>query len=103
LARIEAVEVVDTWNSFLSASKRRRDGWWLKKHRDLLQQLRRDWAPWDGESRRSFAFLGQPRLVFNPPINKDLLQKGKGFLSRRTFSFDELFEAWGKSSSAKIR
>jgi hypothetical protein len=45
----------------------------------------------------------QPRLVFNPPISKDLLQKGKGYLSRRTFSFDELFDAWGKSSSVKFQ
>lgn len=103
LAKIEAVEVVDTWSSFLAASKRQRDGWWLKKHHDLLRELRSHWGNWHANKRRSIAFLSEPRLVFNPPINKDLLQKGKGFLSRRTFSFDELFEAWSKSSSAKIK
>ena len=103
LAKIEAVEVVDTWASFLAAAKRQRGGWWLKKHKDLLKQLRRDWTSWDTKNQRSFAFLSTPRLVFNPPINKDLLQKGKGWLSKNEFSFDELFEAWGKSSSAKIK
>jgi len=40
--------------------------------------------------------LGAPRLVFNPPVKKGNLQKGTGWLSRRFFSFDELFAAWGK-------
>jgi hypothetical protein len=103
LAKIEAVEVVDTWKSFLAAARKVRGGWWLNKHHDLLRQLRRGWGDWDEKNQRSFAFLATPRLVFNPPINKDLLQKGKGWLSRRTFSFDELFAAWGKSASARIR
>ena len=46
-------------------------------------------------SQAGFLFLSKPRLVFNPPVLKDNLQKGKGWLSKRTFSFDELFEAWG--------
>jgi hypothetical protein len=41
-------------------------------------------------------FLETPRLVFNPAIKKTNLQSGSGWLSRRTFSFDELFQAWGK-------
>lgn len=103
VAKIEAIEVVDTWDSFISAAKRQRKGWWVKKHQDALDKLRLQWKDWDENNRRSIAFLGVPRLVFNPPINKELLQKGKGWLSRRTFSFDELFEAWSKSSSVKIK
>lgn len=103
VAKIEAVEVTDTWESFLEAARKQRGGSWLNKHHRLLQELRRKWGHWNVERQRSFAFLSKPRLVFNPPINKDLLQKGRGFLSRRTFAFDELFEAWGKSSSAKIK
>jgi hypothetical protein len=40
--------------------------------------------------------LGESRLVFNPPVWKENLQSGKGFLSRRFFSFDELLEACGR-------
>ncbi|OGR86174.1 MAG: hypothetical protein A2021_06040 [Elusimicrobia bacterium GWF2_52_66] len=103
LAKIKGIEVVDTWASFIAAAKRQRGGWWWKKHKNILSELRPHWGSWNERSQRSIAFLGTPRLVFNPPINKDLLQKGKGFLSRRTFAFDELFEAWSKSSSARIR
>ena len=103
VAKIEAVEVVDTWPSFIAAAKRQQSGWWVKKHKRVLLEMRQRWGYWNERHQRNFAFLGTPRLVFNPPINKDLLQKGKGFLSRRTFSFDELFEAWSKSSLARIR
>jgi hypothetical protein len=103
VAKIESLEVVDTWKSFLFAAKRQRGAAWINKHQEILGTLRRSWKIWDKENRRNIAFLGTPRLVFNPAINKDLLQKGKGFLSRRTFSFDELFEAWSKSSSARMR
>ena len=103
VAKIESIEVVDTWKSFLSAAGRTRGLAWIKKHQEILNTLRRNWRVWDKDHRRNIAFLGTPRLVFNPAINKDLLQKGKGYLSRRTFSFDELFEAWSKSSSARIR
>jgi hypothetical protein len=43
--------------------------------------------------------LGEPRLVFNPSIRKERLQKGKGWLSRRFFSFDELFAARGMNGA----
>lgn len=103
VAKIEALETVDTWQSFLAAAKRQRGSRWLKKHRVILKQLRNAWGSWNEKNPRNFAFLATPRLAFNPPINKDLLQKGKGWLSRRTFSFDELFDAWGRSGSAKIK
>jgi hypothetical protein len=101
VSRIEAVEVTDTWQSFEAAATRQRGRRWLRKHRDLLQRLRSGWT-WNSRTQRSIAFLGTPRLVFNPPINKNLLQKGRGWLSRRTFTFDEMFDAWSKSGTAKI-
>jgi len=54
-------------------------------------EIRHDWV----DCRRSFLFLDEPRLVFNPPIKKEKLQEGKGWLSKRVFSFDAFFEAWG--------
>ena len=101
VSRIEAVEVTTTWRSFLTAATRQRGRWWLRKHHEMLRGLPTAWK-WNLQTQRTIAFLGMPRLVFNPPINKNLLQKGRGWLSRRTFTFDELFEAWGKSGTAKI-
>ena len=66
--------------------------WWNSYH-EIMQSLRREWTPWN--IQHSFLLLGEPRLVFNPPIRKENLQSGKGWLSRRFFSFDELFAAWG--------
>jgi hypothetical protein len=104
VAKIEAIETTTDWHSYRDVVSKHRGKLWMKKHKELLDALHRhkDWS-WKKEDRRTIAFLGTPRLVFNPPVNKDLLQKGKGFLSRNTFSFDELFNAWGKSSSARIR
>jgi len=46
--------------------------------------------------------MGKPRLVFAPPIKKECLVAGTGFLSKRFFSFDELFAAWeGKNLNLK--
>jgi hypothetical protein len=42
--------------------------------------------------------LGQPRLVFNPPIGKKYLQPGSGFLIKHFFFFDDLFKAWQRQS-----
>ena len=94
IARIEAVEVVASWEQLLEVAKDHRGGQWLNKHRSYLEGIHKKWH-W-GKQRRSFLFLGEPRLIFNPPVKKDNLQKGKGFLSKRTFSFDQLFEAWNK-------
>lgn len=100
VAKIEAVEVVDSWKLFRQAIKKRRGGHWLnssgKVIAPLQQQLRKSKEQW------TMLFLSEPRLVFNPPINKSLLQKGTGYLSRREFSFDKLFEAWARSSSVRL-
>lgn len=37
--------------------------------------------------------LNKPHLLFNPPIQKDKLQEGSGWLSKQYFSFEDFFEA----------
>ena len=92
IATIERVEVVETWKELLQITREVRSKQWLTSHMHLLEPLHRNW---NWPRKRSFLFFSKPRLVFNPPVLKDNLQKGKGWLSKRTFSFDELFEAWG--------
>jgi len=93
IAGIERVEVVEKWKDFLQVVREVRGKQWLNGHTSLLQPLRRgsDWR----DTKRNFLFLSKPRLVFNPPVLKEKLQKGKGFLNKRSFSFDAFFEAWG--------
>jgi hypothetical protein len=92
IASIEGVEVGETWSDLLEAVKEVRGKNWLNGHMQFLQPLHRDW---EWPMKRSFLFLSRPRLVFHPPVPKDALQKGSGWLSKRSFSFDTLFEAWG--------
>lgn len=101
IAKIEAIAVTETWKNLIDAAKKYRGGQWLNQNFNLIRPLHSAWK-WKGQ-QRTFLFLSTPRLVFNPPINKDLLQRGKGWLSRHFFSFDELFEAWGRSGSAKVQ
>jgi hypothetical protein len=93
VARIECVEVIETWKELLQAVREVRGKQWQNGHMFLLEPLRRGWD-W-GDYKRNFLFLSTPRLVFNPPVLKEELQKGKGWLSKRFFSFDTLFAAWG--------
>jgi hypothetical protein len=92
IASIEQVEVGETWEELLQITREIRGKQWLNGHMHLLEPLHQNWK-WP--HKRSFLFLSKPRLVFNPPVLKESLQKGKGWLSKRTFSFDKLFEAWG--------
>jgi len=96
VARIEQIEVADTWQDFFSAVKRVRGKTWWNTYKEVIEPLHTvpNWD-WSGERKSSFLFLAKPRLVFNPPVNKERLQKGKGWLSKRVFSFDELFQGWG--------
>jgi len=91
VAKIETVEVVESFQELCYTSGQIRGKNWLKKNSTLLQPVKN----WDWSKRKSFLFLDHPRLVFNPPIYKGNLQKGSGWLSKRVFSFDEFFEAWG--------
>jgi hypothetical protein len=95
VARIETVGNATTWNDFRELMRSERGGTWWNRHQIVLKNLRQRWS-WNKGQHRSFLLLDEPRLVFNPPIRKEKLQKGKGWLSRRFFAFDELFEAWGK-------
>ena len=96
IARIEHVEVVETWQDLVDAIISIRGKHWWKSHAAIINPIRAnpDWN-WSSGKKRSFIFLSTPRLVFNPPVLKDNLQKGKGWLSKRFLSFDELFKAWG--------
>ncbi len=94
IARIETVEVVETWNNFLRTVAALRGKAWLNRKNDLLAPIHKT-REWKKGRRRYVLFLSSPRLVFNPPVKKENLQKGKGWLSKRFLSFDELFKAWG--------
>ena len=93
IARIECVEVIETWKEFIQVVREIRGKQWLNSHMDLIQPLKNAWG-WEGE-KRNVIFLETPRLVFNPPVLKENLQKGSGWLSKQYFSFDTLFSAWG--------
>ena len=93
VASIERVEVVETWKDLLNVVREVRGKQWLNSHTFLLEPVHRGWD-WRA-TKRNILFLSVPRLVFNPPVRKEELQKGKGWLSKRVFSFDNLFAAWG--------
>ena len=91
VAKIETVEVVESFRQLCDTAGQIRGKNWLKKHLAMLETVKN----WDWTKRKSFLFLDSPRLVFNPPIYKGNLQEGSGWLSKRVFSFDEFFQAWG--------
>ena len=94
IARIEQVVVIETWRELADAVIGVRGKHWWNSHLPEMNPLQTQWD-WRGREKRSFLFLSTPRLVFNPPVQKEKLQKGKGWLSKRFLSFDELFHAWG--------
>lgn len=94
IAQIETQEVVETWKDWQAVMAAVRGKAWLKRHTARIAPLHKRWNWTDGK-KRTFLFLGEPRLVFNPPVLKENLQKGKGWLSKRFLSFDTLFAAWG--------
>jgi len=91
VARVESVGYATTWRelSDLLASERGRV--WLNRHKALLSAFR---AEWEWPRNRCFLLLGAPQLAFNPPVRKERLQTGKGWLSKNFFTFDEFFRAW---------
>ena len=95
VARVEHVFLATTWKEFNDGVCEYRGKQWWNTHSRLMQDVHRTWK-WTKGEQRSFLLLGQPRLAFNPPVRKERLQKGKGWLSRRFFSFDDLFAAWGR-------
>ena len=94
ITRIISVGNSTTWQTFKDLLSEERGAVWLKQHQAVLKELRSEWS-WNKSTLRSILILDTPRLVFNPPVHKENLQKGKGWLSKRFLSFDELFAAWG--------
>ncbi len=92
IASVERIEVVETWHDLVDAAQQERGSQWYKTHKSFIEPVR-SWQ-WKG-IKRTVLFLAMPRLVFNPPVLKENLQKGSGWLSKRFLSFDELFQAWG--------
>lgn len=96
VARIEEVIYAEGWAEFEREVCERRGRVWWNSHSELMNLLhsRKEWR-WSECLPFTFLLLGEPRLAFNPPVKKERLQKGKGWLSRRFLSFDDLFAAWG--------
>lgn len=96
IGRIEEVIYAENWIEFKNGICAKRSKTWWNSHEPLMKELRdvKSWR-WTHTTPRNFLLLGEPRLAFNPPVRKERLQKGKGWLSRRFFSFDDLFAAWG--------
>jgi hypothetical protein len=90
LSKIETVEQGASWQDFTNLMRAKRGAAWAKRHDELLREMRREW---DWSSHYTFLLLGTPRLVFNPPVRKQNLQGGSGWLSKNFLSFDELFAA----------
>ena len=95
VARIEHVFAATKWNEYKDGVCEYRGKQWWNSHDELMRRLHSQWD-WNKNWQRSFLLLGEPRLVFNPPVSKEYLQDGKGWLNRRFFSFDDLFMAWGR-------
>ncbi len=90
IAKIEDIEITATWDDIKQAIIRHRGQAWFKKNRYLLDQVK--WTK--KREKRSMLFLDEPQLVFNPPVRKENLQKGHGWLSRHYLSFNQLFKGW---------
>jgi hypothetical protein len=99
VARVEQVFPATTWKEFTDGVCEHRGRQWWNRHqiRKVMQNLHSEWN-WNKKTRRSFLLLGEPRLVFNPPVRKENLRrdKSKVFFIPRLLSFDELFAAWGQ-------
>jgi hypothetical protein len=93
VARIVHVEVVEGWTDLQRVLREYGDPKLKAAYRRYEESLK-DGVSSGGDFPRSVLFLGEPRLVFNPPIRKKSLQAGSGWLSKWFYSFDDLFKAW---------
>jgi hypothetical protein len=89
VARIEKVEVVESWLEIRAALMDHHGKTWFKKHQGIFKSV--SWLK--QRKKRSLVITSPPQLVFHPPVRKETLQKGSGWLSRNFLSFQELFEA----------
>lgn len=93
VARIENVATIEMYDDLVRAVKAERGTVWWKNNKHLFDRLKSEWT-WKKGNKRHVLWLGTPRLVFNPPVKKGNLQVGSGWLSKRSFTFDELFAGW---------
>jgi len=61
---------------------------------DKLKEIKSD-SKYNENEPHTLLLLNKPRLLFNPPIDKNLLQDGTGWLSKNYYEFEELFESAG--------
>ena len=92
VAQIKTIEIAEYSKDVKNIIKKDRGKRWLNKNMNLVQPILDEWS-WTNV-RRNFLFLDEPRLVFNPAVKKEVLQKTTGRLSRNYYTFDELFKAW---------
>lgn len=90
IAKIEDIEIVETWKDLKRAIVHQRGRSWLKKNNYIINNI--SWLR--RRKKRSVLFLDEPQLVFNPPVRKENLQSGSGWLSKHFLSFNILFKAW---------
>lgn len=93
VAQIEDMQTLESWGDVASTLREARGRRWYANNRALLSEMK-GWE-WRGK-RYTMLLLGEPRLVFNPSVKKERLQKRPGILVKRFYAFDELFAAWGK-------
>jgi hypothetical protein len=95
IAKIVSVQVAETGHDFMAIAREVRKSHGFRGEPDYVKRVR-DWFFYKGRTKKfSFVFLSVPRLAFNPPIKKSNLRKGKGFLGRGYFTFDQFYRAWG--------
>jgi hypothetical protein len=96
VAKIQTIRSAASPGEFYQIARHERGARWFRRHRGYLHDAAAHWQ-WRKNEKRAIVLLGQPYLVFNPPIDKERLQpRRQGFLAKRTFSFDELFAAWNR-------
>lgn len=96
VAKINSVVVAEDEAQYREAVVREKGRAYLKRHEAALMYPFKEWGP----EKRYLVFTSQPLLVFNPPIEKSYLQKGSGWLSKRAYSFEDLFKAMHRQSVA---
>lgn len=93
VSKIQRVLLVESWKDLITQLREERGKVWLNKNKNYINFVK-EWQ-WT-KHRRYFLVLGDPRLVFNPPVKKNYVQKGAGHLSKNYLTFDHLFHAWTK-------
>jgi hypothetical protein len=92
VAKIESVQIAKTAEDFNSVTREARGNGWFKRNRRQVSEIADRFFP--SKKEYSFLYLSTPRLAFNPPIQKRYLSKGRGFLSKQYYSFDQFYQAW---------